>query len=107
MPSSGCFEASRSQLESPHVRRHLAWSVQDLLRSKRSARSAFARLARSKGPKGDRAAEAMAALEDQTAVPLAYKVELDTVREFFTPKKRPRSAAVCLSARISCTARPY
>ncbi|MEN8149838.1 MAG: HEAT repeat domain-containing protein [Planctomycetota bacterium] len=81
-------------LDDKQVRIHVAWAVQDLLKSQKGAMGAFAKHQRKKGTAGFRAKEAMSILEDEKSPPVAYKLKLDSIRKMFAPKRGRKSPPV-------------
>jgi len=74
------------EVDNSHVRLHLTWAVQDMMRSKKKAQGAFGRYMGKRGTIGFRAKEAVAMLEDELTPVEPYKIKLQEVRKFFTPR---------------------
>jgi hypothetical protein len=75
------------EVDNEHVRLHLTWAVQDMMKSKKKAQSAFGKYAAKRGTIGFRAKEAVAMLEDELTPVEPYKIKLDQARKFFTPRR--------------------
>lgn len=74
------------EVDNSHVRLHLVWAVQDMMRSKKKAQSAFGRYQGKQGTIGYRAKEAVALVDDELTPIENYKIKLDEARKFFTPR---------------------
>jgi len=74
------------EVDNGHVRLHLTWAVQDMMRSKKKAGSAFGKYMGKRGTIGFRAKEAVAMIDDELTPVEKYKVKLDEARKFFNPR---------------------
>jgi HEAT repeat protein len=74
------------EVDNGHVRLHLTWAVQDILKSKKKALGAFGKFMGKRGTIGFRAKEAVAMLEDELCPVEKYNVKFAEVRKFFTPR---------------------
>jgi len=73
-------------IDNKQVRIHIAWAVQDILKSQKGAMGAFAKYRKRKGTAGFRAKEGYGVLEDELAKPEAYKVKLAVIRKLFAKR---------------------
>ncbi len=73
-------------INNKHVREHMIWAVQDVLKSTGAAKKAFGRYARQESTPGYRAKDAIKLLDYADAPVEKYKVKFATIRKFFDPK---------------------
>ena len=72
-------------VDTEHVRLHLVWALQDMVKSEDKAKALLAKYARKKGTIGYRARDAIDALDDRLAPVEKYQVKFATIRKRFTP----------------------
>ena len=78
--------AATLESDNGHVRDHLVWALQDVLKGAGPAKKMFARYARQDSTPGYRAKDAIQLLDYADAPVEKYKVKFATIRKLFNPK---------------------